>query len=64
MESPDGANRRQSIHIEKREDGRSWAVYEGEELIAVTLFRKGANRIKQRIEELRAMIERSEHEAK
>ena len=52
----------QRLSIEKW-DSRFWAVYEGEELVAVTVYRKGAARIKERIEELLAMIQRGEHEA-
>jgi hypothetical protein len=49
------------LSIEKW-DTRFWAVYEGNELVAVTVYRKGAIRVKERIEELRAIIERSEHD--
>jgi hypothetical protein len=37
--------------------GRFFALYDGEELICVTVYRRGAEAVKKRIEELRAIIQ-------
>ena len=39
-----------------RYGNRFWAVYDGEDLICVTVYRRGAREVKRRIEELVAQI--------
>ncbi len=39
-----------SYRIEKRCDGRTWALYDADgELVAVTLYKKGAEEVKRRL---------------
>ena len=40
--------------------GRWWALFEGEEMLAVILYKKGALEVKRRIEELKAMIQNNQ----
>ena len=37
--------------------GRYFALYDQEELVCVTVYKKGAQEVKRRIEELRGMVE-------
>ena len=37
--------------------GRYFALYDQEELVCVTVYKKGAQEVRRRIEELKAMIE-------
>jgi len=37
--------------------GRYFALYDQEELVCVTVYKKGAREVKRRIEELRGMVE-------
>lgn len=39
------------IKIERYRGRRFWAVYEDEELLCVTVYKKGANAVKERLEE-------------
>ena len=40
--------------------GRYFALYDGEELICVTVYKKGAVEVKRRIEELKAAIQNNQ----
>ena len=37
--------------------GRYFALYDQEELVCVTVYKKGAQEVKRRIEELKSMVE-------
>jgi hypothetical protein len=39
--------------------GRYFALYDQEELVCVTVYKKGAQEVRRRIEELKAMIEKA-----
>lgn len=41
--------------------GRYFALYDQEELVCVTVYKKGAQEVKRRIEELKTLIEESKH---
>ena len=51
------------FRIEKWKSGRFFALFQGGELIAVTVYRRGATEIMKRLQELERIIERNEHEA-
>jgi len=40
--------------------GRWWALFEGEDMLAVILYKKGALEVKRRIEELKATIQNNQ----
>jgi hypothetical protein len=43
------------LTVERYRKTRFWAVYECGELLCVTVYRKGANAVKERLEEARRM---------
>ena len=44
--------------------GRYFALYDEEELVCVTVYKKGAQEVRRRIEELKAMIEMAKQPVK
>jgi hypothetical protein len=38
--------------VERYRDSRFWALYDGGELVCVTVYKKGANAVKERLEKL------------
>ena len=40
--------------------GRFFALYDGEELVCVTVYKKGAEEVRRRIEELKATIQNNQ----
>ncbi len=41
--------------VERYRAGRFWALYDGRELVCVTVYKKGANAVKERLERLRVL---------
>ena len=44
------------FRVEKYRKSRHFAVYDGEELLAVTVYKKGAEAIRQRLEEYETLL--------
>jgi hypothetical protein len=51
------------LRIERYRDSRFWALYEAGELLCVTVYKKGAEAVKTRIEGGAAVEQRSASEA-
>lgn len=47
--------------VERHRDSRYWALYEDGELVCVTVYKKGANAVKERLEELCALAEQARY---
>jgi hypothetical protein len=41
--------------VERYRDSRFWALYDGDELVCVTVYKKGANAVKERLERLSSL---------
>jgi hypothetical protein len=46
------ANKTPQAHITIQKHGRVWAVYHGSDLLALVVYKKGANAVKELIEKL------------
>jgi hypothetical protein len=47
--------------VERYRDSRYWALYDGGELVCVTVYKKGANAVKECLEKLCALAEQARH---
>lgn len=54
----DGTHHPSRFHVERYEGTRFWGLYEGDELLAVTVYRKGAEAARNRLQEQEAKIAR------
>ena len=50
--------------VERYRDSRFWALYDGGELVCVTVYKKGANAVKERLERLSGLLPSSEKRPK
>ncbi len=49
-----------SIRIERYKNGRFWAVYDNEQLVCITAYRRGALEVKRRLEIATSLPEQRE----